>query len=191
MISSFGKIKICDAVRQSFKTFHSVTSLFHSLLSTLPLALSIIHAPPCQSVSEPTITFNSIATPIFASAPTFLLTYSPPVTSITITHNTPPLKTTDVAFETAAPTYVPQMALNATVDSYVACHVLGMVCDPGINLSMDSATRNMCLHPNFSFCHFLLQFTFNTPFCCLHILCHCRFDVTPHHSTLYLLPSLV
>ena len=121
MISSFGKIKICDAVRQSFKTFHSVTSLFHSLLSTLPLALSIIHAPPCQSVSEPTITFNSIATPVFTSAPTLPPTYSLLITSFAVTLNTPPLKATYVGFKTTALAYVSQMALNAIMESNIAC----------------------------------------------------------------------
>ena len=84
------------------------------------------------TISEPAITFDSIATPIFTSMSTLPQTYSPPVTSVTITLNTLPPKTTDVAFETTALTYVP-------LKSNVACHTLGMVYDTGIEFSMDSA----------------------------------------------------
>ena len=73
--------------------------------------------------------------------------------------DTPLLKTTHVAFETAALTNVPQMAPSATVESTIACHALGMVHDPVIDLSMDSASRDFHPHPDISFSHFIFQFT--------------------------------
>ena len=75
-----------------------------------------------------------------------------------LSHKAPLPKTTDVAFKTAAPTYVPLMALNATVKSDVACHALGMVYDPGIEFSMDSTMSDICLHLNICLCQFIFQF---------------------------------
>ena len=68
-------------------------------------------------------------------------------------------KIPDVAFEISAPTYVPQMAPSATVDSDVACHALGMVFDPGIDFSMDSAPSDIHPCPDISFGPFIFQFT--------------------------------
>ena len=111
---------------------------------------------PAISISEPTVIFDSIACHVFASAPALLLTYSPLAACLPIT--TPLPKTPNVAFEISALTYVPQMALSATIDSDVACHALGMVFDPGINFSMDSAPSDFHPHPDVSFSHFISQF---------------------------------
>ena len=104
------------------------------------------------------IIFDSIASCVFASTPAPLLTYSPLATCLLITMNTPSPKTTDVAFETSAPTYVLQMAPSATVESTIACHALGMVFDPGINFSMDSTPSNFHPRPGISFSPFIFQF---------------------------------
>ena len=69
------------------------------------------------------------------------------------------LITTNVAFEISALTYVSQMALSVTVDSDVACHALGMVFDPGIDFSMDSAPSDIHPCPDISFGPFIFQFT--------------------------------
>ena len=97
------------------------------------------------TVSKPACTFNSIATPVFTSAPAPPKTYSPLVISVPIIMDAPPPKMTDVAFETSALTYVLQMALSATVDSNIACHALGMMYDPGVIFSIDSKLSNIHL----------------------------------------------
>ena len=118
---------------------------------------------PAVSISEPAVIFDSVASCVFASTPAPLLTYSPLATRLPIT--TPSPNTTnvaseisDVAFEISVPTYVPQMAPSATVDSDVACHALGMVFDPGIDFSMDSTLSNIHPCPNISFSPFIFQF---------------------------------
>ena len=71
---------------------------------------------------------------------------------------TPLPKTTDVAFEISAPAYVLQVAPSATVDFNITCHALGMVFDPGINFSMDSAPSDFHTRPDISFSPFIFQF---------------------------------
>ena len=118
---------------------------------------------PAVSISEPAVIFDSVSSRVFASTPAPLLTYRPLAMCLPIM--TPLPNTTnvaseipDVAFEISALTYVPQMALSATVDSDVTCHALGMVFDPGINFSMDSAPSDIHPCPNISFHPFILQF---------------------------------
>ena len=45
--------------------------------------------------------------------------------------------------------------LKMTVGSDIACHALGMVFDPGINFSMDSAPSDFHPHPDISFSPFI------------------------------------
>ena len=111
---------------------------------------------PTISISEPAVIFDSVASHVFASAPAPLLTYSPLATRLPIT--TPLPNTANVAFEISAPTYVSQMAPSATVNSDIACYALGMVFDPGINFSMDSAPSDIHPCPNISFGPFFFQF---------------------------------
>ena len=109
------------------------------------------------SISEPAVIFDSVASHVFASTPPPLLTYSPLATRLPITAPSP--NTANVASEISAPTYVPQMAPCATVDSDVACHALRMVFDPGIDFSMDSAPSGIHPCPDISFGPFIFQFT--------------------------------
>jgi hypothetical protein len=50
------------------------------------------------------------------------------------------------------------MAPSATIDSDITCHALGMVFDPGINFSMDSAPSDIHPCPDISFGPFIFQF---------------------------------
>ena len=128
------------------------------------------------SISKPAVIFDSVASHVFASAPDLLLTCSPLAACLPIT--TPSLKTPNVAFEISALAYVPQMAPSATVDSNVTCHALGMVFDPGINFSMDSALSDIHPCPDISFSPFIFQFA-------LALL----FAVSISHATYSSLPS--
>ena len=135
------------------------------------------------SISEPAVIFDSVASRVFASAPAPLLTYSPLATRLPIMPPSPNTtnvasEISDVAFKISAPTYVPQMAPSATVDSNVACHALGMVFDPGIDFSMDSAPSDFHPCPNISFSPFIFQFT-------LALL----FTISISHTTYSLPPS--
>ena len=95
---------------------------------------------------------------------------------------------TDITIKTTAQIYVLQVALNAIAKSDVACHVLGMVYDPGIGFSLDSMKGDDHLCPNI--CPWYLPSPFITlfsslPWCSsypLHLLCHYHSDVTPGHS---------
>ena len=140
---------------------------------------------PAISISEPAVIFNSTASHVFASAPAPLLTYGPLATHLPIT--TPSLSTMNVAFKISAPTYVSQMALNATVDSNVTCHALGMVFDPGINFSMDSATSDIHPCPDISFGPFIFQFALALLFavsvsCATYSSPSSALPSVPHHS---------
>ena len=119
---------------------------------------------PTVSISKPAVIFDSVASHVFASTPAPLLTNSQLATRLPIMAPSPNTtnvasKISDVAFKMSTPTYVPQMAPSATVDSNVTCHALGMVFDPGIDFSVDSALSDIHPCPDISFHPFIFQFT--------------------------------
>ena len=127
-----------------------------AISTSVPIVSFDFPITPDVSISEPAVFLDSVATPVFASAPAPLLTCSPPAARLPVPMVTSSPKTTDLIFETPTPTFVPQLAPSATLGSDVTCHTLRMVFDPGINFRMDSATSIIHVYPVVSF--LLFQF---------------------------------